>query len=591
MFGHESAPSRFYSYGSREPSVNMEKVSEQMFKAHRYRNDLVEHERARRARVEEMLVKLSPQLRDVEERIAKAKQGLEGARTEIKRASAAERRKVRPAEPMKAVSEARAALKALWPERKRLRSELFSSDAWIKANEEIEVWANEEGKKLRASCGVFWGTYLHVEKSMQSARRGAPPKFKRWRGDGHLAVQCQGGLSVPDAFGCKDSRIRIEPVPSEAWKPGGRTLRRTKVWFRIGSEGPRNDIPVWVVLPIVLHRPMPEDAMIKWVHLTRDRIGTRSRWSVQFLLSRASGWARPDSAKTGTVGIDVGWRLRDDRSLRVAYWAGSDGTEGELALPADWLGEMRRVERIRSVRDKLFDAAREALALWIGETREAKLTLPDWLEEAAKTLPNWKSTSRLAALVLKWRESRFEIDRAVPRNGTLETLLREQDKENHLKLSVLGREGIFTILEAWRKRDKHLLEFEANLRDQLIHRREDIYRNFAAEMRRKYRTAIIEDLDLRDFQELPDAEEPSEDGALREHRKDACLSILRRCIVESMTEVKEAPRQNTTRLHHACGNIEDFDRKQLRHRCSHCGEEYDQDMTAARNLLARTVSA
>lgn len=554
MFGHKSLPSRIYSYGSKPPAVGADHVDRQMWLAHQYRNRLVELELARRKRVDEALLRLSPQLVQTQTALTEAEGEIEAARAKIRKQNAQARKKL-PADQYKKeeLRQLKARRKELWAKRKELRKATFDSTLWTAAQDEINAWANAEGKKAREACNIFWGSYLQTEQSMSGIRSGPPPRFKRWNGDGHLAVQLQGGLSIADALACADNRLRVEPVPPEAYQPGGRRLRKTRVWFRVGTQ---ENQPIWAVLPIVLHRPLPADATIKWAHLLRRRIGTHCEWRVQFVLSKAS-WPRRDQAEHGTVGIDVGWRIKGDGSLRVAYWVGEDGLEGELALPADWLGEMRRVEKIQGHRDDNLNAIKARLAAWMADPANPN----EWLLAQAATLPQWRSAARLAALVLRWREARFTRD-----------------------------ETIYTELEAWRKRDKHLLEFAVNLRDQLQRRREDIYRVFAAQMRRRYKTAIIEDLDLRDFHELPQAEEEAADGALREHTRDACLSALIRCLRESMAEVVELPAQDTTKTCDKCGHVGEFDHAPLVRTCPSCGDKDDQDRVAARNLLGGVAS-
>jgi Putative transposase DNA-binding domain len=548
MFGNKSQPSRIYSYGARAPVEGLDLVETQMRLAHKYRNALVEQELERRKRVDQALRDLSPDLASTEAALKDAEEALAAAREAIDRASAQARKKVRPPDLMAAVKAARENRKALYGRRKALRTALFESPGWQAKQTEINDWSTERQKAIRSECGLYWGTYLHVEQSMGGCRSGAPPRFMRWDGDGHLAVQIQGGMKIEEAFG-QDSRIRIEPLPTEGSKAA---RKRTRVMFRVGSD--EGGGPVFATVQVVLHRPMPPDARIKWVHLIRRRIATHFQWRVQFVISREAGWDRPDSAPDGIVGIDVGWRIREDGSLRVAYWVGHDGREAELALPADWLGEMDRVERIRSHRDDNFNAARDGFVAWLkGTPADA---IPAWLREATATLGQWRAAARLAALVIRWRGDRFP-----------------------------GDEKGFEALEAWRKRDKHLYEFEGNLRDQLQRRREDIYRNFAAKMRRAYRAAAVEDLDLRDFHELPQAEEPAAQGALREHTRDACLSLLLRCLKESMAETKKVPAPDTTKLCPKCGTVGEFPRESLVRTCPGCGDKDDQDRVAAINLL------
>jgi len=574
MFGNDSLPSRIFSYGgnikhvpvgntdTNLPFPGHAEVYQAMRLAHTYHNQLVELELARRKRVDEALLKISPELVGIEKAIAEADAKYEAAEEKIRRASAIARTKVRPEDALQAIRESKAAKKDLWPRRKDLRTKLFGKynketkaydvapdPEWTPFQNEINAWANAEQKRLRAASGLYWGTYLIVEQSVK--RSGPPPQFASWDGHGHLAVQIQHGLSIKEVLACTDTRVRIEPVPAEAWLPGGRHLRKTRVWFRIGSQP--NGEPLWAVVPFVYHRQIPSDAQVKWVHLVRYRIGTNFDWRVQFVLSRESGWAHHDCAETGSVGIDIGWRLKPDRSLRVAYWKDLEGQHDELVIPADWLTEFERTESIRSFRDTEFDTIRDRLSAWV--VANANI-LPDWFKEDIETLPQWKSQRRLASLVIRWRNARFE-----------------------------GDAEMFAACEDWRKHDKHHFNFESNLRDQLLSRRMHLYRNFAAEMRRKYHTVFIEDLDLREFHKNPKAEEPTPDGALKEHTRDACLSLLIQYLKESMAELVKRPAPDTTRRCCYCGSIEDWDRKELMHTCGRCGRNYDQDYCAAHNLL------
>jgi len=547
MFGHDSLPSRFYSYGGNEPVEGLATVDAQVKLAHQYRNALVDIERKRRDKVSDALLRLSPGLVQIEKQIADEEAGRELARDGIREASRTARKKVRPASFMESVKSATAALKVLYPQRKALRDAIFVSPGWKQEEEAIDAWDSSERKRLRSVCGLYWGTYLLIEQSVK--RSGPPPKFHRWDGSGHLAVQLQGGLSIRKLFEGKDNRLRVEQADG-ARQDGGQRIKDTKVWFRVDSDDKGG--PVWAVIPTVFHRPLTEDAAIKWAHLIRRRIATHYEWRVQFVLSRESGWQKPDQASNDSIGIDVGWRVLEDRSLRVAYWVDSHGQEGELSLPSGWVSEMRKTEHIRSVRDKNLNEAKAALLSWLG----SGVVLPDWLKEAAKTLAQWRSQRRLSSLTIRWRSLRFPGDAVA-----------------------------FDALEVWRKRDKHLYEYEGNLRDQLQNRRTDIYRVFAATIRRRYKTAMIERLDLRDFHILPQAEEESPDMAVRRHTRDACLSTLIGSIMESMAETVKMPAPGTTIIHHGCGSPEYWDHKQLVHRCSKCGEEYDQDANAARNLI------
>jgi len=566
MFGNDSLPSRFYSYGAKPPVEAAEFVDQQMELARRYRNALVAVERDRRRKTDAALCRMSPDLVRIEAAITATNAELNHARNTINQVSAFARTKVIPAEAAKRAGASATELKRLCKERKAIRTELFASEAWEPIGAEIDGRAEEKKKRLYATIGrmgLYWGTRLFIGTTVD--RSGPPPQFSRRDGGGHLAVQVQHGISPEEAFAGRDRRIQIDPLPIEEPPDfiGPRLSKaarlRTRVRFRVGSD--ESGAPVFAVIPIVLHRPIPWDAKIKWVHLVRRRIGTHCEWRVQFVLSRAIGWNKPDCAAEGTVSIDVGWRVtgddgktrRKDGSMRVAYWKGSDGNEGELALPGHWMSGMRKTEDIQSIRDKNMNKMRADFVEWFKNQKN----LPDWLREAARTVAQWKSQARLARLVIRWRDARFQ-----------------------------GDDEIFKTLEEWRKHDRHLCEYQSNLRDQLQNRRTDIFRNFIAERRRAYHTARVEKLDLRDFHETPEAEQEPKDGALKEHVRDACLSELLKCIKEGMAETVLVNAKNTTAKCHACGSIQTWNRKILRHRCTACGTEWDQDDNAATNIGA-----
>jgi hypothetical protein len=553
MFGNKSLPSRIYSYGGDDPIEHADLVERQMLLAHRYKNTMIEIERKRRTQVEELLKQMSPELSQVENDLGLAKGRVEAALAVLKTVRAKARRNVQPPALVSDVKAAKAERQELQKRRKGLRDTLFADPSWKEKSKSIEDEAAAANKRARADCKLSSGTYLFVEGSMSKIRHGAPPKFKHWDGTGHLAVQVQGGLSPEEAMACEDSRVRLEVKPEGVWVPGRnrpKKLGTAILSMLVGTE--KKGHPVLARIPFVLHRPLPSHTQIKWVHLIKRRIGTHAEWFVQFILASAFGWAKEDAAKSGAVGIDVGWRMRPDGSMRVACWKGDDGKHEELTLPARWLSGMKKTRDIQSIRDRNLDTVKAAL---LGHFKTLK-NVPDWLIEAQKTLPAWKSQGRLAALTIHWRDARFEGDAAA-----------------------------FEMLEAWRKRDKHLYEYESNLRHKLIGQRADLYRNFAARIRRMYRTVVIESLRLNEFHARPGPEEEQVPAAIKEHTRDACLHSFIGCLKNGVANLVAAPAQNTTRKCSGCGSLEDWDRRILEHTCSNCGLKLDQDLTAAINLL------
>lgn len=563
MFGHKSLPSRIYSYGANAPMENLDLVIDQMWKANGYRNNLAEVECGRRDKVNRRLRTLSPALAILDRKIAMIDAKIEECRSEIKRdhVNLFDKGANDPAK-VTTITGLKEERQPLLKQRAFLRKQLFASRAWNNEHgPELDAWAKKKDHKYREASELYWGNYLHVDQSMGKRKAGPPPRFKPLDGGGHLAVQIQHGLSPEDALAGSDSRLKIVlgPVLVDGTRTAETGIKRKLgnaiCYFRIGSNEDKD--PIFAKIPFILHRPLPPDSMIKWVHLIRRRIGTKSEWRLQFVVSKKS-WKRDDQAESGTVGIDLGWR-HTETGLKIAVYEGSDGKTGVLELPEDWLGEMRRVEGITSVRDENLNDVKASLLAWM---KEMSGKLPECFTTETQDLATWKSQRRLAGLVLKWRGQRMK-----------------------------GDEEIYFLLEEWRKRDKHLYEIEANLRDQLYRRRENLYRNFVAELRKRYKIARIVESDLRKVHEIPMPEDTPQQVAIKKNSRNACLSSLVRFLFESMTKVVEVKGKNVSRIHHECGAKQKLRADEVLHQCSKCGEIYDRDENAAKNILYGSKAA
>ena len=427
----------------------------------------------------------------------------------------------------------------------------------------IDQGAQTEARNLAREAPLHWMNVDDVLLSWNQARRRRDtPRFHRWTGEGKITVRWQNGLPVAKIAGT-DTRLQMDPVDPTAWNDARESVRRKGLYrtmrVRIDSE---RRAPVWLEIPIYLHRPMPTEGIVRSVSILRERTGTHDHWRAVFVVElpeATAALAEEPAHPANAVSVDLGWRQVDE-GLRVGVWKGSDGASGEVVLPTEWLDAMRKVEDISSIRDQRFNQEKAALAAWLGAIKA-----PEWLREESHSIQQWRSAGRLAALVLRWREHRFKDD-----------------------------ELIYGALEEWRKRDRHLLEWEANLRDQLLHRRQWIYRQEAATLARRYNQVIVEDFDLSQAARVKKNGTGGDlPRAARYQRVLVACHSLRQALVNAFVREhgKEAvvavDARNTTQVCHACGTLERFDVAQkLRHRCSRCGAEWDQDENAALNLLA-----
>jgi hypothetical protein len=448
-------------------------VSEQMRLAHVYQNKLIELERARRAEWAAVLAQV-PEVGVLNSRIASLEAQLESERAELGRMRS-EARDKSAGDPTRAKNIV-VELKTLRKERKAAIKAALTRQEVIEGTARVAAKHKEETKAARAVCGVYWGSYCQVERAAeQAAKSPVEPVFQRWTGDGGVTVQVvtngnSANQSIAKVLDGTNNYVRISnvalPVPGRG-REGSRPLPR--LMLRIGSTEDRE--PIFAEWPIVLHRPFPESALVKFASVLRRRIGSREVWSAHFTVELPAQQIREGTS----LAVNLRWSKTTqggELTTLAADWS-SDGAFGEIHVEPEVVSQLRKAEDLQSIRDKNFERAKARLS----EMLKA-LELPDALREKLEHFHAWKAQGKLAAVVILWREHRFS-----------------------------GDAEAFAFAEAWRKQDKHLWDWEANARRKALARRKDSYRVFAAKMARLHTTLIIEKLDLARLAQEPQAEE------------------------------------------------------------------------------------
>jgi hypothetical protein len=557
-------PNRLYSYGCRPPVSGRDVLEEQLRLAHHYSNRLVEIERRRRERVQEAMRSMSS--------VAPAATRVDELEMAIQVARAAVKTKRIGAGRHADTSEETTRTKALVAELRVARGALREAKQEVREDEtlraclrSVDEQARQEIRDARKASGLYWGTYLQVEAAADQARKApTPPRFTPYDGSGRIAVQLQHGMTVSELFACKDWCLRIQPVPADTYqrpRHQRRLASRTMMWIRAGSgTTDRRRGPLWVQLPIILHRPLPDDAMIKWAWLLRRKIGTFEDYRLQLIVESEAFREPPAPTGAGTVAIDLGWRNKPDGTVRVAYWLDDQRRSGEVLVPLRTQIGLEKPHDLASIRDKAFDIARDKLRSW----RAKRTDIPRWLVERTRFLMRWRAPRRLAALLPHWSQHRVDGDRY-----------------------------IISVLNKWAKQDRHLRWWELNQRDRRLGHRREQYRLFATQLARTYATIVLEKFDLRGVLQA----KPPEDGVAsdgRDQRRTAALAApgqLRAAIKASAQKtgarVVEVDAANTTRTCSICGVCEPFKASTaIAHTCAHCGATWDQDHNACANLLA-----
>lgn len=632
MFGNSSLPSRGWKYGalpplplSRIPGLLQTQEPRDLFEqqaylGHKYANKLRELELLRRNEAQDIIRAECPRLAELHEETTKVRGEIDEILARLKAARRLSRRRdVTRGEEAEAVGDLRARLKTLYAEEKPLRKKTYQETAVRRALDKLTKLDRQRRKDARKHSGLYWGNYIVVEQAASLFRSGPPPVLCRYSGDGRIAVQLQNGISWQDATSCKHNVFRLE-VTGEvlSHQNGARPRKRiqARAWIRCGSAAKGK--PIWVVVPVVIHRLPPPGVKIKWVYLHRrlmasslrpyrvddkevwlpdgyeigysaDRgetgvtenrpTGSTEVWQLTMVLAHADSevWRPAGQVRgpdAGQVGVDLGFRMVAD-GLRVATFFGSDGYVEHLTLPTKLVDRFRFGDRLQSVIDSNFNEMRDRLVASVdaagclvsvpddaSEESGDPVPIPEWLAEAMKTIGQWKSKSRLVGLYCRWCDNRFP-----------------------------GDEKIWDLLDAWRRQHFHLSQWRQHEGDQLREHRLSLYRAVAARLRRRYRLVCLENVNWRGLLKRRDKVVASDGDDMlvasqRDQARIASPGLLGQVLTLSIAESVKVPSFDTTRMCAECGTLNEWDQaKELIHTCRKCEARWDQDTNAARNIL------
>jgi hypothetical protein len=598
---------KVYTYGSRPPTQGQKVLWSQLRLAHDFYNELVSIERTRRAEYVAARLQHCPEVAALEAEVAVLDQQLEA----VDKASKEERKLVRNRKRQPERSAQSKAIRAIRkPKYELLKAAKLAArehPALIAAAAVAEAKANDAIKHLRATGGVYWPTYNLVTDSVtQAAKKSGAlgPRFKKWEAEGRVGGQIQGGVPMSKVFEQSDTHFRLTPLPETQWATkSGRRHAYAVASIRIQSNAKGE--PIWCDLPIVMHRPLPADGIVRYAWVLVRRLGLRTKYVVQVVVESAShGAVRQGTG--GALAVDVGWRALPDGSVRVAYCLDETGQVEEIRVPEGIMGRLRHADDLRGVSDRQFDRAKTMAISLKGANRLPKEVVTGrgdrqktrTLDDILAHLYQVRSHSRLVTLVRwlgdvvlgddvrcelwqRWR--RYALERK------LDLLPELADAQALSGLSEVQAKVWW--LDLWRRKDGHLKQWEADVRRHALAHRREIFRVAAARLAGKYSSLVIEDLNLAALVAVPPPTE-HDDGGKEQARKNhqaAAPGECRSALVAAFGEARVArhPAADTTRLCHQCKQLCQWDQEhELCHRCEHegCGAEWDQDENACRNL-------
>lgn len=453
--------SRVYCYGLLSPTLNTDLLDTQIKLAHTYRNKLVEIELAYRTAYDALME--CEELRAVDLEIANA-----------------------PSDQRKPLYKKRKKLRLEWRTRPEIKKAIDQAVA-------AKFTAIRENRHL-VSADLYWGTYLCTENAADAAAGGfEKPKYKRWKGEGVVAVQLQKGLAVQKLLAAHDTRAKLNlaliPVPGR----GGKPLPRISI--RIGSDEHKK--PIWAEWPLVYHRELPPDGVVKWIKVLRDKSASRNVWSLHITVDTQ---IEEVSVGARVLALDLRWKADDfggEKTQRAGEWTNGE-EHGVFMLDPVVLGGLAKADSLRSIRDRHQNEMMPKIIDW------AKTSgLPAEHKERLERIALWKSPARFASLAVWWRNHRIE-----------------------------GDQKAFDLIEAWRKRDKHLWLYETGTRERALRYRNNQYRICAARLSEKHSALVIENLNLDELAVVPVDDDAGQQKA-RKQRVSTAPSELRMAFVNA----------------------------------------------------------
>jgi hypothetical protein len=612
--------SRVYCFSCRAATQNADVFSEHVRRANRYYNLLIELERDRREEYRRIRASHSPELASLENALEgveaqieklgkKAPKSLQKQRETLR----AEQKLLRkacdqlldvPKEQFQLrvkqyVDKVGASPHASKRAREQITQEMLTEDwsDFFKETIRLDLDSAEKGRQARAASGLHHGTYTAVEKATIQAWKKAhgTPEFRRFDGTGRIGVQIQGGytLSPTGPVRVTHGQLEIEPVAEGQWDTrSGRRHAYTTARIRLGSHERK---PIWAEFPVLMHRrPVGK---ITWAYIVVKRTGNKLRYELQLTVNAEKFNVRP--VGTGVAAINFGWRSLPNGNMRVAYLVDDTGHEEAFQVYPHQREQLTFPDELKSIGDRCFNQARANFVSWM--KRHGDL-IPDDIKQSIKYIKLWKCHAKLARTAAKVVAIAFE-DRdelqALWRKWVKERLDSESDlfdgkgaiyrwaKKNGIS-SELQLMAVY--LEWWRKKNRHLYDWESNQRDGAVRFRREDFRKWARKICDRYATILLDDSRLDEM-----AERPAKGTVRSKQQKRAATNRFvaapgqLRLIIGSASYRKQTVMVKAdSKSCSYCGTVPaDEDRtKNITLSCEECGTAEDQDARACRNMLA-----
>lgn len=570
-------PTRIWKFGAQAPlQADASRVQEILWRSSRYYNKLVEIERDRCARFQSIRREHAPDLAALEDEFLRIDDAIEALHLDAKRSrqshwratkgektldvppEIAEKIAVLAADKKRASADAKP-LRAAFNARLAADRERFKSESSARANgggpriksaanaavlEEMladdgtdPVWravarsddeAHRATLSARASCGISPGTYLATEEAFSRAKKDSAPRapsFRRFDGGGKIAVQLRG-VTWANLLSGASSMLHLRHSP-RADSRGDQSLYYV-ARIRIGSD---ERAPIWLDVPVKLHRQPPLDSTVKWAWIIVRREGERMRYELQVTLEHESFAEPKRPAGVGDSGhIRLGWSTVES-GVRVATW-----DDGEVVVPDSILERATFADAVHGAADDHYNAMLRALRLWMRRGPNRFTTWHRLRKErdrlALRRLCVDYAKHRLGDDVSRtlwraWVESRPRD--LFPSLGAADRWMRERGH-------VAQEDRMAWWLYCWARKDAHLRDLKERTQKKFERSRDQFFRDQAILIATKYGTAAVDSYSIAALKKLPTLKMPGDHVAphVRTNLQDAAPGRFREILLDVM---------------------------------------------------------
>ena len=430
----------------------------------------------------------------------------------------------------------------------------------------LEYQRRDDVKLARQRSNLWWGNYNAVVRAFEGGRRTAVRSGNRMRHrsnpkNGRFTNQIIGGSIVERIYDGSLSQIHVAHPALGAWEGGTRgdrrRLQRTTLTATIFvRDGERRNL-TW---PMVMHRPIPPDCIVKEMVVTRRLVADKWEWSANFICSRPATTSTPPADLGTPTGVDLGWRLVPE-GLRVATVLRPKAEPEFVILDQKFVDSFRFNDDLKT---RLSSSLAEGLRILFA--RQLDLS-----EDQARRL------------LLKF------LSRSIKQSRNTSSIITNFENKPSYTIDH-DRE----LLE-WRLRHRRLDQWLANHQRKVVARRNNFYQNKAAELTRLSSSIVINNLKLNKISKPQTPTEGQSFFPRRAHyyRIIAATSEFVRCLELQCTKHGVALSRVDLPTPLPCPECGSRLRKTrgdaLPQICAACDTTFDQDIVACRSLVKQSA--